>query len=104
MEQEHVSDAFIIHSLLLDHFGHNGIFQRHEPLSFPHRAIRQIDRFKTVLQARNNRFSGYMRPEWNHVCSLCSKIVERNGEQGMNLPFLQRLHLIASSSNSLYCD
>jgi hypothetical protein len=85
MEQEHVSDAFIIHSLLLDHLSRNGIFQQDLPLSFPHGSVHQIDRFKTILQARNNRFSGYMRPEWNHICDLCSKVVERSDEKGVAL-------------------
>jgi hypothetical protein len=93
MEREHVSDAFIIHSLLLDYLSHNGIFQRDLLLSFPHGAVHQIDRFKTILLARNNRFSGYMQPEWNHICDLCSKVVEHNGEQGMNLLLLRRFFI-----------
>ena len=79
MEREHVSDAFIIHSLILDRLRQSTPL----PLSFPHSATHQIDRFQQALKQRNNNFSGPMRPQWNHICDLCSKIVERDGKNGM---------------------
>jgi hypothetical protein len=83
MEPEHVSDGFIIHALIIDLMERGRIIQRDEPLSFPHKSVHQIDRFKEVIQDRNNRFSSYLRPEYNHACDLCTKLIEASDKKGM---------------------
>lgn len=95
MEPEHVSDGFIIHSLILDLIRRGPFIQRDSPLSFPHKDVHQKDRFKLVLQDRNNRFSSYCRPAYNHACDLCAKPMDRNGWKG-NVFYISYVPLVFS--------
>ncbi|KAG9052736.1 hypothetical protein FS842_009330 [Serendipita sp. 407] len=84
MDREHVSEGFYIHALLLDYARRGEDAWRECPLTLPHSDTSNRDgRFRDALTDHNHRFSGYLRPDYNHVCDGCAAVVERDGQSAL---------------------
>jgi hypothetical protein len=70
MDTDNVWDGFFIHSLLLD------AQRRTRILTLPHSGIQHSNRYSDALLERNQAYTSFERPEWNHVCDDCFKLVE----------------------------
>lgn len=76
LQTPHVWDGFVLLSLLEDREkGDSG------PLVVPH-AGDQSDRFKLVMQERNQRIRLFGQPEVPHKCDKCTRYFDKRGEGG----------------------
>jgi hypothetical protein len=78
--------------------------RRDKPFSVPNNESWQKDRFLDAMKDRNDRYSAYCRPEFNHVCDLCGKEGIRDGEQGKMLYWKALDCSEPYSSPSFSCD
>ncbi|KAG8850470.1 hypothetical protein FRB91_009052 [Serendipita sp. 411] len=67
MDGTNVWDSFFIHALICD------AIRRKRPLSLPHSDTTHSSRFNDALRERNEHFSSFDRPNWNHACDDCCK-------------------------------
>lgn len=70
LDVEDVWNAFLLHSLLLDHEERGAI------LELQHDTPSQGERLRPALRKRNLRMVGPGQEEWNHACDLCCWIHE----------------------------
>lgn len=73
MNMENVWNGFFIHSFLLDAQSLGLDALRHIPFTLPHMgANHRSNHLDEMLKNRNDRFSGYLRPHYNHACDDCA--------------------------------
>lgn len=73
LDTRDVWNAFLIHSLLLDHAEQQTVMQ------VRNNAPSQAERLKPQLRARNMRMEGPGQEHWNHACDLCCWVFEKDG-------------------------
>jgi len=73
MTPEHVSEGFMLYSLLLHHA------EQSKVLILPHDVGSQRLRLRDAMDARNKEMEGTGQELWNHACDKCCVVLE-NGE------------------------
>lgn len=85
LDPDHIQDAFIIHTLLLDAIRRGPEIRQDNPITAPHEETVQKDRYIHLMKDYSHRNSSFLRPESNHACNGCAEeVVRADGSRGMS--------------------